>query len=95
MAKGKTIQTSTQNIILHVKAMYTEDGLSMRQLVSNTYKFVRNVEKLACELYEKFDDRRRETERLAADREDTKELKKIEGSMRKIGRDKKNLKGGK
>jgi len=74
MTRGETVQTITQNRILHVKAIYTEGGLSMRQLVSNTYKFVRNVEKLACELYEKFDDRRRETERLAADREDIFEL---------------------
>jgi hypothetical protein len=44
------------------------------------------AEKLAGEHYDKFDEKRRETERLAADREDIAELTRIETSIQKLGK---------
>jgi len=50
------------------------------------------VEKLALERYEEFDTKRREAEKVETDRKDVEGLRKIERTIRKIGKDSKNHK---
>jgi hypothetical protein len=58
-----------------------------RGILSHAGKVSQAVaEALASQRYEKFDAKRRETERLAADREDIAELTRIETSTQKLGK---------
>jgi hypothetical protein len=67
-----------------------------REILDHAGKVSQTVaEKLALERYEEFDTKRRDVERLAADRGDIKALEQIEKEIGKIGTEKKKLRGKK
>lgn len=63
-----------------------------REVLTHPGKVSHDVaEKLALEHYAKFDAQRKEAERLAADREDMKELEEMEKKIEKVEQKKKKF----